>query len=166
MGEATKSHALYRKGLLLRMMSRGQESVEVLEDSLTLADTLEREVETLTAIGDSYNMLGNADAAMNALNQSIQLDSSNFEGYYNLVNIMKERGNATQPTEWEALYGSLTKHLKAYMKPKNKKNRSSGKIVSAYWALYIMGEKLSKSMSNSWPGRGCFGFQHHCSCAT
>jgi tetratricopeptide (TPR) repeat protein len=144
MAPATKSHALYRKGLLLRMMSRAEESIEVLKESLALADTMEREVETLTALGDSYNMLGNAEEAMKYLNQSIYRDSSNFEGYYNLVNIMKERGNSTQTSEWEALYGALTGQLKTYMKQK-KQNRSPGKVVSAYWALFIMGEKLSMS---------------------
>jgi tetratricopeptide (TPR) repeat protein len=125
------------------MMSRADESVEVLQESLALADTLEREVETLTALGDSFNMLGNAEEAVNYLNKSIHLDTSNFEGYYNLVNIMKEQGNATQPSDWEALYVDLSKQLQNYSRRSNK-NKSPGHVVSAYWALFIAAEKLSE----------------------
>lgn len=143
MPAGTKSHALYRKGLLLRMMSRAAESVQVLEESLALADSAQRQVEALTALGDSYNMLGNADEAIRFLNRSIHLDSTNFEGYYNLVNIMKERGGDTPRVEWEALYSDLNKQLKKYAK-QSSRDESGGNVVSGYWALFIIGDKLSK----------------------
>lgn len=143
MDVSVKSHALYRKGLLLRMMSRAEESVQVLEQSLALADSLERKVETLTAIGDSYNFIGNTDEAIHFLNQSIHYDPSNFEGFYNLVNIMKER-RGTLPSEWEGLYSDINLQLKKFLK--RKQDQTSGMLVSAYWSLFIVAEKLRECL--------------------
>ena len=143
MDAATKSHTLYRKGLLLRMMSRPEDSIEVLLESLTLAESDDREVEILTALGDSYNMLGNSEEAIRYLIRSISLNAETFENYYNLVNIMKESGNATQISEWESLYEELSEKLKKFLKI-NKKKLPMGKVATAHWALFIIGEKISK----------------------
>ena len=151
----------HRKGMLLKMMSRGAESIEshrwVLEHSLYPID----KAASLMNMGHSYSMLGNVNDANKVFREAMELHPYGFGNYIALVESYIEL-KQYQTDDWRVLYehieNLIVKWEKASKKGKltalydTRSDLSEGDQSvpgTVYWALYLIGDKI-KDFDRAW----------------
>mmetsp|Transcript_2943 Transcript_2943/g.4463 ORF Transcript_2943/g.4463 Transcript_2943/m.4463 type:complete len:231 (-) Transcript_2943:4091-4783(-) len=128
--------ALQRKGLLLKMMSRGNEAVASHAAILDIPQATDRDIAAAYVnMADAKNMIGDVGSALSLLNEALETDPLYLEAYYPLIKTCEEIKCRTKPQEWSVLVSGIERALKEALE-------SEDLIpVSIYWALFEATQK-------------------------
>ncbi len=151
---------LQRKGMLLKMMSQGAESIETLQLVFDVPTATKSDYsEAYVHIADSQTMMGQVSEALVSLQKALDANPNNLEVYYPMVQACKEvkcktvEGWGTFVME---IVNAITNSKNPSTKKKSKRSqkinvdflddddedvRSSTESSSLYWALYEAGLK-------------------------
>ena len=152
----------HHKGMLLKMMNRGKESLDALEQGLQYAETNHDQAGLLHSMADSLVFMASVDEAIDVYKQTLQLAPYNLESYLPLTNCYKEK-NMLSKQEWLEFLEEMEHVVDQWNqgdfdRPKLRDDirRSSlttssvtilsGDITTSaiYWAMFTAAEKSSK----------------------
>lgn len=169
LAEDEKILVLQRKGMLLKMMSKGIEAVETHQQVLNMADvSREDAADAYVHMADAQSMMGQVPEALKSLNKASELNPNNLEVYYPMVQACKELKCRTVE-EWAQLVGEMEGALLRSKNPSRQKRSKRMKnfqvdfddddddddwsnppmSTGIYWALYEAGLKAGWVCSSS-----------------
>jgi len=103
------------KGILLKMMGRGKESLESHDKSFSLADSRFDKSSALYSKGDTLGMMGLLDQAVDSYKEAIKLRPDHISVYLPLVKVLREQ-NKTDKKSWRRLMSEMKSAVKKYRK--------------------------------------------------
>ena len=152
----------HHKGMLLKMMNRGKESLDALEQGLQYAETNHDQAGLLHSMADSLVFMANVDKAIDVYKETLHLAPYNLESYLPLTNCYKEK-NMLSKQEWLEFLEEMENVVDQWNqgdfdRPELRDDirRSSlttssvtilsGEITTSaiYWAMFTAAEKASK----------------------
>jgi tetratricopeptide (TPR) repeat protein len=114
---------LQRKGMLLKMMSKGAEAVETHQQVLNLREVSDADAsEAYLHIADAQSMMGKVSEALESLNSALSLDPNNLGVYYPMVQACKELRCKT-PSGWAETVQEMETALQRANSGKGKTHR-------------------------------------------
>jgi tetratricopeptide (TPR) repeat protein len=148
--------ALHKKGMLIKLMSRGSEAIEAHDKAYILSKSDADRSVSLQFKAAAVSMMGNPKGAEELYRQALKLAPSQLGIYYPLVGCLAEINQTAE--EWTDLLEEMEGQIKRYdggdiIEDKEVElsfEYTSGYKNSAfYWALYIAADK-TKKYSAAW----------------
>jgi tetratricopeptide (TPR) repeat protein len=157
---------LQRKGMLLKMMSKGQEAVETHQQVLNMAEVSDEDAsDAYVHMADAQSMMGQVSEALESLHHAFKLNPNNLEVYYPMVQACKEL-KCKSVEEWGRLVEEMEGALHRFENPSKKRRSKRSKKLQVdfddddddddwsnpplstgiLWALYEAGIKAGE-----WP---------------
>jgi tetratricopeptide (TPR) repeat protein len=169
LSDTEKILILQRKGMLLKMMSKGPEAVETHQQVLNMVEVSDEDAsEACVHMADAQSMMGQVSEALESLSQALKFNPNNLEVYYPMVQACKEL-KCKSVEEWGQLVQEMERALSRSKNPtKKQKSRRSKNIqidfnedddddddwsdspslsTGIYWALYEAGLKAGSLSS-------------------
>lgn len=140
-----KISILQRKGMLLKMMSKGIEAIQThqLIFNINSATNYDKS-EAYVHIADAQSMMGNVQQALESLQNALNLNPDNLEVFYPMVQACKEiKCKTTQ--EWAELVSLIEKTLHSKTKSKNQKKKKTSSINSKESQVDIYGDDYDEN---------------------
>lgn len=165
LSESDKILVLQRKGMLLKMMSKGPEAVDSHQEVLRIPNISKYDAsEAYLHMADAQSMMGEVSQAIESLEKALKLNPNNLEAYYPLVQACKEL-NCKTAREWAQLVQEMEVAAERASNPKkgirtrrqrkislsdeeddDDEEESKGLSTGIYWALYEAGLKAGTSL--------------------
>jgi len=103
----------HRKGLLLKMMGRGEEAIESHDIVINLATSTYDQATALFYKGEALGMLGRVDQAIEHYKKALTIRPDQLASYLNLVRALRE-ANKMSNKEWTDLVTEMQVALKKW----------------------------------------------------
>lgn len=147
---------LHYKGILLKMMGKGQDAIDTHKQSLSFAPSKEQKSKVFVQLADARSMMGDLEEAVAALKSALKADPSNLEAFYPLVESYKELGNFTR-ADWIELSRKIEKKVHnngrstvaTQDRDATKELDFTKSPTSAYWALFEAWQKAG-DLDKAW----------------
>jgi tetratricopeptide (TPR) repeat protein len=149
----------HRKGILLKMMSRGEDAIRAHEWVLERAVSPLDKAESLQNKGHALTMLGRVDEAIVVFREAVSIAPYSFGLYIAYVEVLLEK--KAPEAELRELYERIEHNIEHFRLNQAAIRREIAMTRSAlqiselsddgpvYWALFLLGDKL-KDYSRAW----------------